>query len=430
MTDRSRRSRAAAPAAHDAVPVSSRPAAVLVLGTAEWSAPIATNQHHVVRELAGDHEVFFAEGTGTRAPRLRPADLRRIASRADPRRRVETRGLPGGAALVPLRLLPHAWRGTGAVNRPWLRRQVAAWLQSTGPRVLWSYTPYTYGLERQAGVVVHHLVDLVHHNDGVDVQGYRAAESTLAARADLAIATSPAIGAHLRAVGFRSVLTLPNVADTGVFLAGDEPAPSRSAPERTADVVFAGAVSAQKLDARLLERLAAAVPPGSRLVLVGPVGSGADDLRLVTRLVAAGAVLRPTLDPHQLAVMLRGCAVGIVPYAMNALTVGISPLKVYEYLACSLPVVSTALPAVTPVPGAVFVEPDHEAFIRRVLSLLEQDPGRSGGLRPRLARQNSWSGRGHHLRLLVDSLLADGPGGTVPAPRCADAGSPERVSRR
>ena len=43
---------------------------VLILGTAEWNAPIATNQHYVTRELARAFDILFAEGVGTRRPSL------------------------------------------------------------------------------------------------------------------------------------------------------------------------------------------------------------------------------------------------------------------------------------------------------------------------------------------------------------------------
>ena len=43
--------------------------------------------------------------------------------------------------------------------------------------------------------------------------------------------------------------------------------------------------------------------------------------------------------------MLRGADAAIIPYAVNELTRSVFPMKVYEYLAAGLPVVSTPLPA-------------------------------------------------------------------------------------
>ncbi|NAZ87548.1 glycosyl transferase family 1, partial [Kineococcus sp. T90] len=56
--------------------------AVLVLGTADWDAVVATNQHRATAALAQRYPVLFAEGTGTR--RLRPGDARRVLRRLRP----------------------------------------------------------------------------------------------------------------------------------------------------------------------------------------------------------------------------------------------------------------------------------------------------------------------------------------------------------
>ncbi len=55
--------------------------------------------------------------------------------------------------------------------------------------------------------------------------------------------------------------------------------------------------------------------------------------------------------------MLRGADAGLIPYARNALTESIFPMKVYEYLAAGLPVVATPLPALAGVPD-VSTAPD------------------------------------------------------------------------
>ncbi len=47
----------------------------------------------------------------------------------------------------------------------------------------------------------------------------------------------------------------------------------------------------------------------------------------------------------QLPAVLRAADAGLIPYARNALTESVFPMKVYEYLAAGLPVVATPLPA-------------------------------------------------------------------------------------
>ncbi|WP_432544509.1 glycosyltransferase [Kineococcus sp. SYSU DK002] len=366
---------------------------VLVLGTADWDAPIATNQHHVTAALARQWPVVFTEGAGTRA--LRPSDARRVLRRLRATPSTTGRAVPDGVEVVTPRLVPHHAPSTRALNRRLLQRQVRRWTAHPGPRLLWTYTPFTYGLEAHADRTVYHLVDLLHENPGVHRGRLLAAERAL--RADLALATSPAVEEHLRAQGFTATRCLPNVCDAGPFTAARE----RAVP-RGSTVVFAGTLAPHKVDLPLLLDLAVALRGTGRLRLVGPVTDPAHETW--RRLVGAGAEVVGTLPAADLATELATATVGVVPYRVSPLTVGISPLKTYEYLAAGLPVVSTPLPAIEPVPGAVFVRERHE-FVAQVLDLLRDgDPGRPERV-ARHARGHDWATRGQELRDAARTLL-------------------------
>lgn len=366
---------------------------VLVLGTADWNAPVATNQHHVTRALAADWPVVFAEGTGTRS--LRPSDARRVVRRLRSAPALEGRPVPQGVEVVTPRVVPHHAPSTRRVNSALLHRQLRRWVEHPGPRLLWTYTPFTYGLERRADRTVYHLVDLLHENPGVHRGRLLAAERRL--EAHVAIGTSPAIEDHLRSQGFADSRCLLNVCDVALFsAAAQDPDVSRGT-----SVVFAGTLAPHKLDGELLLELAGAL--GSRLRLVGPVAEPANPLW--RNLTAAGAQLVGPLAPAALARELAASSVGLVPYRSTPLTRGISPLKTFEYLAAGLPVVSTPLPAVAPVDGAVFVQ-DPATFVARVLQLLaEEDPTRPARM-TRLAQGHDWESRGRDLRALAGQLLA------------------------
>ncbi|NAZ88686.1 glycosyltransferase, partial [Kineococcus indalonis] len=290
---------------------------------------------------------------------------------------------------------------TRALNARLLRRQVARWAQHPGPRALWTYTPYTYGLEHLADATVYHLVDLLHENPGVHAARLLAAERALARTAGLAIGTSAAIAAHLERQGFAPVLSLPNVADVDVF--------ARAAAERTAPrepvAVFAGTLAAHKVDLPLLAHLAHRLRGRAQLRLVGPLAPGTAGAPGWSELLAAGAQVLPAVGPRELAAQLAGAAVGLVPYRVTPLTEGVSPLKTYEYLAAGLAVVSTPLPAVSALPGAVWVEDGPQRFAERVLDLLARaDPQLPARCRA-AAAGHDWSRRGHRLREVLGDLL-------------------------
>ncbi|MCI2240552.1 glycosyltransferase [Paenibacillus sp. TRM 82003] len=380
---------------------------VLVLGTADWDAAVATNQHRAVAALARRWPVVFAEGTGTR--RLRPGDARRVLRRLlpgalRPASSRAARPVPPGAAVVAPRLVPHHGPATRALNAHLLHRQVRRWAEHPGPRVLWTYTPFAYDLPGLADATVYHLVDLLHENPGVPRARLLAAERELAGAADLAIATSGAVREHLHRQGFSPLRHLPNVADVELFAAA---AAQRRAP-REPVAVFAGTLAAHKVDLELLAALARRLRGTARVRLVGPVAPGTTAHPAWRALLAEGAEVVGPLGPRELAAELAAAVVGLVPYRLTPLTEGISPLKTYEYLAAGLPVVSTALPAVPEVPGAVWTERAAEPFTGRVLDLLTA-PAAERAERVlrcgRAAAGHDWASRGEELRGLVEVLL-------------------------
>ncbi|WBB70641.1 glycosyl transferase family 1 [Micromonospora sp. WMMD812] len=383
------------------------PANVLMLGTAEWDSPIATNQHYVARELARTTNVTFVESLGLRRPTLRRDDVVRMASRVrramGDRETPAHRPRPAGAHIVSPLVLPVHRTPTRPLNRALLRRATGAWLTSQRPRVLWTFTPVTYGLEAAADVVIYHCVDLLATFPGVDGVAVARGERSLSSRTAVAIATSTAVQDHLVAAGFPRVELLPNVADVSVFAAA-----SRPAAERRPAVLFSGNLTVHKLDLPLLESIAIALRGHGELLLAGPLaaGGGSFDAEL-RRLEKLGARHLGVLTPAQLAEVAGTCAVGLIPYAINDYTRGVSPLKCFEYLSSGLAVLSTGLPAVTELartnPHVTAAEAGD--LVARLPELLGPVSDTVLGDRMASAAEHGWEGRGAVLRELLDTEL-------------------------
>jgi teichuronic acid biosynthesis glycosyltransferase TuaH len=384
---------------------------ILVLGTAEWSAPIATNQHYVVRELARDFETSFVESLGLRRVRLDARDLGRMARRVRNRVRghiaTAYRPVPDRAKIISPLVVPLHRTPTAPLNRRLLTRAVAAWRASPAPRILWTFTPVTYDLERYADFTVYHCVDILRAFPGVDATAVASGERRLASRAHLAIATSDAVARHLAGTGFREIRTLPNVADVDLFCSA-----SRPAGQRRPAALFAGNLSPHKLDFELLRRLAAALRGSGELLLAGPVaaGGGGFDAEL-EHLRRLGAEYLGMLTVDQLAKVAGECTVGLIPYALNDYTAGVSPLKCYEYLAAGLTVVSTAVPEMLRAAegsDAIHVTGSPDDFIAKVVGSIA--PGRQTDLdaRGEYAQRFGWNSRGELLRRIAANRRADG----------------------
>jgi glycosyltransferase involved in cell wall biosynthesis len=379
---------------------------IVCVGFADWDTDLWTNQHHLMSRLARENRVLFVESLGLRRPQLAGRDLTRIARRL--RRGLEPpRATDGLHVLSPLVLPFHGHAAARALNRrllPLLVRRATRRLGMRRP-ILWAYVPQAEALlsTLDPEIVVYHCVDDIAVQAGIDTASFRAAEQRFAMRADLVLASAPALESRMRGLS-RNVLYAPNVADTDLFARAlapgtPDPAVAALAPPR---VVFTGALVAKKLDLPLLVALARARRDWS-FALVGPIGPGEPraDLSLLR-----GEPNIHLLGPRryeQLPDVLRAADAGLIPYASNDLTASVFPMKVYEYLAAGLPVVATPLPALAQI-AEVATAPDAQGIARLLeRAIAEDDPARRLA-RSRAAGSHSWDRRLEEIAAAIAAL--------------------------
>ena len=189
------------------------------------------------------------------------------------------------------------------------------------------------------------------------------------------------------------VLYAPNVADTETFVTALEPGPVdaelSALPEPR--LVFVGAIAAKKLDLELISGLADA-RPGWTFALVGPVGLGDPDTDISPLRNRPNVYLLGARPQARLPEVLRGAAVGLIPYRRSRLTESIFPMKVYEYLAAGLPVVASGLPALEDVVGVSLVEGLDET-LGAIEDALREDSAERRRARSESVREHSWESR-------------------------------------
>ena len=82
----------------------------------------------------------------------------------------------------------------------------------------------------------------------------------------------------------------------------------------------------------------------------------------------------------RIAEFVQGFSLGILPFVIDEMTEAVTPLKMYEYLACGVPVVATPLPACVQHP-AVATASDEGMFAAAIDIALEMTPGQRLDLR-------------------------------------------------
>jgi teichuronic acid biosynthesis glycosyltransferase TuaH len=220
------------------------------------------------------------------------------------------------------------------------------------------------------------------------------AERFIARHATFVTASSPYLAEHLLArYGRRADAIVENGVDLRVF--GGLPA----APERSGQRIgFMGGLKV-KIDFELLERLAAAFPD-VEIALAGPISR---------KSAAAVAALRRrpnvrylgSLSPEQIPEFAATLDVGLLPYRIAEYNRGVSPLKLFEYLAAGVPVVGIGLPTTTKYdrPAVYRHVQDSDSFIAECRSLLDRaDRAEDRAERRRVAGAQGWETK-------LDSML-------------------------
>jgi glycosyltransferase involved in cell wall biosynthesis len=250
----------------------------------------------------------------------------------------------------PPRLFPkytHPWVST--INYRWFGFLIAREAERLDMRnpCLWVYPPeYAVALEQiPHSRLVFDLVD--------DLEAYldnsawsRATKRRIARlleRADLTVVTSPTLADDVAARA-RVCVLVGNGYDEQLFDNRPRPTPPELAAIPRPIAGFVGALFGF-IDYDLLYRTAAGMPQVS-FVFVGPIFNegrrGVERLRALPNAYFLGAKPRAEIPAY-----VSGFDVCLAPFKTDGVARAVSPLKIYEYLACGKPVVSTPLEGVS-----------------------------------------------------------------------------------
>jgi len=97
--------------------------------------------------------------------------------------------------------------------------------------------------------------------------------------------------------------------------------------------------------------------------------------------------------------------VSTIPFRLMPLTAATNPVKLYEYFACGLPVVSSRLDEVERYSDLLYIADSPDDFVVQLeRALLEEDPAKREARRT-VARKENWLDRCQSLRDAVSEVL-------------------------
>ncbi len=380
---------------------------IVYYGPEPW-AGMWRNRHHLLSRLARSNRVVYVEPQ----PFLRPL-LQRWAAGQMRLADLRDSGLqPVGHNLWRYRPPAYTAVGGGPVWRPIAARLRVAHLRKTlhalefGRPLVWLSHPGQAYLRRDldARLRIYHVVDEYLGYFGLDHEHrtrLKAWEDEIIAWADLVIVVSPALAEARRRAG-EKVRILPNAADLTAF---DSALAHPVDPGLPRPVIgYAGLISA-RLDLTALARLAQNQPAWS-VVLVGEVRAEGCEGELAALQALPNVHLWAPRPAAEMPALIAGWDVGLIPYRINTETEHASPLKLYEYLAAGLPVVSADVPAVRPFEMLVYIVGAGHDYVAAVARALAEDSAQARQARRAAVRPHSWDARVETLSAMLGEALA------------------------
>ncbi len=356
---------------------------------------------HIMRILSRDNRILWVNSIGLRAPSVSTADFRRsldkLASATKPIKEVE----PNLFVMSPLTIPAYGNSLIRRFNRRSLRWQIKRAMRKLGfsNPVNYVFLPSAALLAGNLGedFIIYHCVDEYTAFSDIEAEPIAKLERELMQKADLVLVSAEKLFEDKKEYNENTHI-IRHGTDWLHFrrsLDNDTEIPDEVAGLPKPVIGFHGLL-ADWVDFELIKKTAEHFKNGS-VVLVGKVTADAEPLAAKLRDLPNVHFLgrKPYAD---LPAYCKAFDVALNPFTINELTLAANPLKVREYLAAGLKVVSTDIPEVRILEQCLIGE-NHADFIKKIEEALE-NPGKREEISDSI-KSESWEARVDEIRALM-----------------------------
>lgn len=375
----------------------------LVVFSNDWDGD-PLSKTHIMRILARENRILWVNSIGNRAPKANAHDVKRIWKKLS----TFTQGIrevePNLFVLAPLAIPFYGSSAVRAANRVLLRAQVKRAMRQLGFHrpLSWSFLPASAPVSGTLGeeLVVYHCVDEFSAFSDTNGRHIAELEHKLLKKANLVITSAERLYENKIKVNPNTSLVRHGV-DFDHFVKACDPAtpiPEEIARLPRPIIGFFGLL-ADWVDQEALAACARAFPEGS-VVVLGKTMPDVDPslLKSLPNVHLLGRKRYEDLPGY-----CKAFDVALNPFKVNELTLNANPLKVREYLAAGLPVISSDIPEVRKV-GLCKIASSPEDFVHKVRECLAEGAGPSRERAERIVHEG-WKARVEEIRKHVGETM-------------------------
>lgn len=379
---------------------------IIFVSSDDWESGLKTSKYHIATQLSKDNRVLFVESIGLRSPGISSGDVNRIATKFKKWLRWFKPVNENLTIFTPIVLPFHKYGLIRKINKELLALSVrlsASRLNFQNP-ILWIFIPTAVDLVGRCdeSLSIYYCVDEFAQFPGVHIETVETLERELLEKVNLCF-TSALHLFHDKSRHNPHTHYMPHGVDIAHFaktLEPDTEVASEIAALPKPVIGFYGLIE-KWIDLDLIEYIAKSHPDWS-IVMIGKHVVDISKFKDIKNVYFLGPKPYEILPTYS-----KGFDVALIPFAMNKLTMSVNPLKLREYLAAGIPVVSVDLPEVRKYSEVVKIALDYDDFVRQIeFAVCENNPYLAR-YRSNFMKDESWEGK----MKSIDARLAAHLGG-------------------
>lgn len=367
-----------------------------------------TSKQQVMRLLSENNKILWVNSIAMRKPSVSASDMSRIWSKLKRFFRGLDKINDNLFAFTPLVLPLPSSKFAQVLNRLLLLAYLKFFIFKLGMKKiqLWTFLPNMVGLigSLNEEKVIYYCVDEWSQFSFLDTETVIRLENELLAKSDLVITTAQKLYDSKRKHNNNTHL-IPHGVDFDFFVKALDPStniPKDIASLPTPRIGFFGLIH-EWVDLTLIEYMAKKHPEWA-IVMIGKVVPEKD--------VSVAASLPNVYflgqkEYSELPGYCKGLDVALIPFEINELTLNVNPIKLREYLAAGLPVVSTPLPEILSYNEVVYLAESKEEFTLATEKALRENSDENLRKRHASVFHETWRARVEQISDLVDNITKE-----------------------